>query len=139
LPCSFKTRDLVLNGDIAFGSEEQFENEALMAVRLANFLSSFLQIVDPTEVFPGKRVPDKELSEDQIIGETLALVLGDTKIWSAATYWDRNKFPNRTLFAPHAYKKELNTRKFRLEDLARLNKTSELYLYLIIDFKMEIT
>ncbi len=76
----------------------------------------------------GKRLPDKPLSEDQVIGETLALVLGDTRIWSSGTYWDRNKFTNRTLFAPYAYKRDLNTRKFKLEDLARLNKTSKLTL-----------
>jgi len=94
-----------------------------MAVRLANFLSGYMQIVDPSEVFPGKRVPDKPLSEDQMIAETLSLVLGDTKIWASGTFWERNKFTNRTLFAPYAYKKQLNTRKFKLEDLARLNST----------------
>lgn len=82
---------------------------------------------DPNEVYTGTRVPDKPLTEDQMIGETLALVLGNTRIWSAATYWERNKFTNRTFFAPYAYKTELNTRKFKVEDLARLNKTGELY------------
>lgn len=53
----------------------------------------------------------------------MALALGDSKIWSAGMYWDRNKFTNRTLFAPFAYKEQLNTRKFKVEDLARLNKT----------------
>jgi hypothetical protein len=97
-----------------------------MAVRLANFISGYLQIVDLDEVFPGKRVPDKPLSEDQMMGETLALVLGDSQIWSAGTYWERKKFPNRTLFAPFAYKLEENTRTgFKMEDLARLNSTSK--------------
>ena len=36
--------DLLLQGDIAFGVEKQFENEARMALRLANFLSAFLQV-----------------------------------------------------------------------------------------------
>ena len=44
----------LLQGDISYGSEEQFENEALMAVRTANFISAFLQVVDPKEIFPGK-------------------------------------------------------------------------------------
>jgi hypothetical protein len=57
------------------------------------------------------------------MAETLALVLGNTKIWAAGTFWERRKFPNRTLFAPYAYKEQLNTRKFKLEDLARLNST----------------
>ncbi|XP_063243657.1 uncharacterized protein LOC134542961 [Bacillus rossius redtenbacheri] len=123
----YHPQDLVLFGDISFGAEKQFENEAKMAVRLANFISAFLQIADPKEVYSGKRVPDRPLSEDQMIGETLALVLGDSKIWSAGMYWERNKFTNRTLFAPYAYKKEVGTRKLNVEDLARLNKTEELY------------
>ncbi|KAK7868072.1 hypothetical protein R5R35_005539 [Gryllus longicercus] len=123
----YRPQDLVLRGDISFGADKQFVNEAKMAVRLANFISAFLQISDPREVYSGKRVADKPLSEDQMIGETLALVMGDTKIWSAGTYWDRNKFTNRTLFAPFAYKKELNVRKFKVEDLARLNSTEEVY------------
>ena len=36
-----------------------------MAVRTANFLSAFLQVVDPKEIFPGTRVVDKPLTEDQ--------------------------------------------------------------------------
>ena len=113
-----------------------------MATRLANFISAFLQVVDPKEVFPGTRVVDKPLTEDQMIGnrfeflnlfldkpakfkdvisndfyttgEAVALVMGDTRIWSAGIYWDQNKFPNRTYFAPYAYKEELNTRKFKV-------------------------
>lgn len=137
----YDPHELVLTGDFNFGAHDQFINEARMAVRLANFISAFLQVMsyiiplywanvninnclqvsDPKEVYSGKRVADKPLSEDQMIGETLALVLGNSKIWSAGTYWQRNKFTNRTLFAPYAYKTELNTRKFKVEDLARLN------------------
>ncbi|XP_015589377.1 uncharacterized protein LOC107265002 [Cephus cinctus] len=126
--CSLYTPDeLSLHGDISFGAREFYENEAKMASRLANFISAFLQITDPTEVYTGKRVADKPLTEDQMIGETLALVMGDTRIWSAGTYWDRNKFTNRTFFAPFAYKKDWTSRKFKVEDLARLNDTDEVY------------
>ncbi|KAK0182119.1 hypothetical protein PV327_000286 [Microctonus hyperodae] len=126
--CSKYTKDeLTLHGDIGFGSTEFFENEAKMATRLANFISAFLQISDPHEVYSGTRVPDRPLSEDQMIGETLALLLGDTKIWSAGTYWERNKFTNRTFFAPYAWKTQLNSRKFKLEDLARLTQPEEVY------------
>ncbi|XP_053945795.1 uncharacterized protein LOC128855140 [Anastrepha ludens] len=124
---NFHPQDLILRGDVSYGAKEQFENEAKMAVRLANFVSAFLQISDPNEVYTGKRVADKPLTEDQMIGETLAIVLGDTKVWSAAMLWERNKFTNRTYFAPYAYKTELNTRKFKVEDIARLNKTHEIY------------
>ncbi|XP_059475327.1 uncharacterized protein LOC132196585 [Neocloeon triangulifer] len=125
---SYTNQELTLNGDISFGVEEQFGNEAKMAVRLANFISGFLQIVDPYEVYSGTRVADPPLSEDQMIAETLALLMGDSKIWSAGTFWERNKFTNRTLFAPFAFKEKLNTRKFKVEDLARLNGTEEVYL-----------
>lgn len=124
----FSPDDLVLHGDVSFGVDQQFENEARMALRLANFLSAFLQIVNSEEVFSGNRLADRPLTEDQLMAETLALVLGNTRIWGAGTFWERRKFPNRTLFAPYAYKEDLNTRKFKMEDLARLNSTEELYL-----------
>ena len=90
-----------------------------MAVRTANFISAFLQVVDPKEVFPGTRVTDKPLTEDQMIGEALAMVMGNTRVWSAGIYFDKNQFPNKTYFAPYAYKTQLNTRRFQVEDLAR--------------------
>uniref|UniRef100_A0A1B6IF03 GPR158/179 extracellular domain-containing protein n=1 Tax=Homalodisca liturata TaxID=320908 RepID=A0A1B6IF03_9HEMI len=124
---NYRKEDLNLHGDVSFGAEEFFANEAKMALRLANFISAFLQISDPKEVYSGKRLADKPLSEDQMMGETLAMVMGDSKIWAAGTYWERNKFTNRTFFAPYAYKTELNTRKFKMEDLARLNKSDEVY------------
>lgn len=125
---NFHKQDLFLRGDVAYGAKQQYENEAKMAVRLANFISAFLQVSDPNEVYSGKRVADKPLTEDQMFGETLAIVLGDTKVWSAGTYWERNKFTNRTYFAPLAYKSQLNTRDFMVEDVARLNgPNDELY------------
>lgn len=120
-----KPHELRLNGDISYGAEEQYKSQAYQAVRLANFISSYLQIVDTDEVFPGKRVPDKPLSEDQMFGETASLLMGDTRIWAAGVFWDRNKFTNRSLFAPFAYKNGLYTRNLKLEDLARINQTGE--------------
>lgn len=43
---SFHPQDLILRGDVGYGAKEQFENEAKMAVRLANFVSAFLQVTD---------------------------------------------------------------------------------------------
>jgi len=136
--------DLQLKGDISYGADEQFENEALMAVRTANFISAFLQVVDPKEIFPGTRVVDDPLTEDQMIGEALAIVMGNTRIMSAGIYFDENQFmvkpprngngrsedprhSTRAYFAPLAYKTELNTRKFEVEDLARLNTSDLIY------------
>ncbi|KAK7069808.1 hypothetical protein SK128_015419 [Halocaridina rubra] len=124
---SYPPDDLILRGDMAFGVENQFENEARMALRLANFISAFLQVVDHNEIFSGVRVVDQPLTEDQMMGEVLSLILGNSRVWASAMYWDRNKFTDRTLFAPLAYKTQLNTRKFSMEDLARLNSTREVY------------
>ena len=69
-----KTRsfdELHLKGDISWGADVQFKNEALQATRLANFISAFMQVVDPKEVFPGTRVTDKPLTEDQMIGTSM--------------------------------------------------------------------
>ncbi|ROT73464.1 hypothetical protein C7M84_008129 [Penaeus vannamei] len=123
----FHPDDLLLRGDIGFGMDKQFENEARMALRLANFLSAFLQVVDHKEIFSGVRVVDQPLSEDQMMGEVLSIILGNSRVWASGMYWDRSKFTNRTLFAPLAYKTELNTRKFGMEDLARLNSSREAY------------
>ena len=72
---NFHPQDLILHGDISHGAKE-----AKIALRLANFISAFLQISDPNEVYTGKRVANKRLTEDQMIGETLAMVMGNTKI-----------------------------------------------------------
>lgn len=114
-----------LPGDYGYGVEEFYENEAKMAVRLANFISSFLQISDPEEVYSGKRIADKPLNEDQMIAEVVALAFGNPRLWSVGVYWDRNKFTNRTYFAPYAYKEDRNALKLKVEDLARLNSTGK--------------
>ena len=98
-----------------------------MALRLANFASAFLQIVDHNEIFAGNRVVDRPFTEDQMMGEVLSILLGNNRVWSAGMYWDRSKFPNRTLFAPFAHKTTLNTRKYAMEDLARINNTRDVY------------
>ncbi|OXU20878.1 hypothetical protein TSAR_014574 [Trichomalopsis sarcophagae] len=123
----YTAEQLRLPGDIAHSVDEFYENEAKMATRLANFISSFLQVSDPEEVYSGKRVADKPLNEDQMIAEVVALLFGNSRIWSAGVYWDRNKFTNRTYFAPYGYKEKLNDLKLKVEDLARLNTTEELY------------
>ena len=125
---------LTLRGDIAYGKEEQLENQARMALRLANFISAFLQVVDPKEQFAEFRVPDKPLTRDQIIGEALATVIGDRRIQGCGVFFDRNQFnANTTLFAPYAYRKERNTRKFFVDDMSRFHQNSKQF-YLNHDY-----
>lgn len=109
---------LYLSGDVAYGKETQLENEARMALRLANFISSFLQLVDHKEQFAELRIPDRPLTEDQIIGEALSMVIGNRKILGCSVEFDRNQFTNRTVFAPLAYRKQRNDRDFSVIDQA---------------------
>ncbi|XP_042234491.1 uncharacterized protein LOC121874431, partial [Homarus americanus] len=76
----FPPDDLLLQGDIGFGMEKQFENEARMALRLANFLSAFMQLVNHNEIFSGVRVVDRPLTEDQMMGEVLSIILGNSRV-----------------------------------------------------------
>ncbi|GIY87594.1 hypothetical protein CEXT_418131 [Caerostris extrusa] len=110
---------LTLRGDVAYGKDVQLENEARTALRLANFISSFLQIVDPNDLFAEFRVPDRPLTEDQVIGEVLSTVIGNEKIQGCGAFFDRNQFINHTLFAPYAFRKERNAQNFFVEDMAR--------------------
>lgn len=121
--CEFYQRTapyrLQLPGDVAHGKEIQFENQARMALRLANFISAFLQVVDPTVSYAEFRVPDKSLTVDQIVGEVLSLVTGDLKLLGAGVFFDRNQFnSNHTYFAPYAWRPRREQRTFYVADLA---------------------
>uniref|UniRef100_T1JWG5 GPR158/179 extracellular domain-containing protein n=1 Tax=Tetranychus urticae TaxID=32264 RepID=T1JWG5_TETUR len=95
-----------------------FENQARMALRLANFISAFLQVVDPTVSYAEFRVPDKSLTTDQMIGEVLSLVSGDLKLLGAGVFFDRNQFnANYTYFAPYAWRPRRELRAFNVIDL----------------------
>uniref|UniRef100_A0A131YZN5 Integral to membrane n=1 Tax=Rhipicephalus appendiculatus TaxID=34631 RepID=A0A131YZN5_RHIAP len=110
---------LRLPGDVAHGRDWHLENEARSAVRLANFLSGFLQTVDPKELFAEFRVPDRSLTQDQIIGEAMSLVAGNQRILGCGVYFDRKQFPGRHLYAPYAYRRHRNERRFYIDDMAR--------------------
>ena len=113
--CHWQTHEeLHLKGDLPWGAERQFENEALTAVCTANFISTFLQVVDPKELFPGTRVIDAPLNEDQMIGEAPAIVMGNTRVYSTGIYWEANMFDaNPMHFTPYAYQTQLNTTRFQ--------------------------
>lgn len=113
---------LHLRGDIAHGKEKQFENEARMALRLANFISAFMQVVNPEERYAEFRVPDSPLTKDQIIGEILSIVVSNLKILGATAMFDRNQFPDKKnpYFAPYAFKTRRELRTFYVRDMAML-------------------
>lgn len=133
---------LKLPGNIAYGKESQFENQARGALRVSHFISSFLQVVDTKEVFAEFRVPDKPLTKDQIIGEALSTLIGDRQIQGIGIWFDRNQLsqhqqqhhnnkPHSTggnqnnYFAPYAYRLERNARNFFVNDMASRSANSE--------------
>lgn len=88
---TYEPTDRFLPGDAAYGVEKQFEPQGRTALRLAHFLSNFLQNVDEYEQF-GNLKGDRRLNETHIFGEILATVMGDFKILSAGCYFDQYKF-----------------------------------------------
>lgn len=111
---------LKLSGNFAYGKEQQFENQARNALRLSHFISSFLQTIDPKEVFAEFRVPDKPLSKDQLIGEALSTLISDRQLVGVGIWFDRQQ-----PFAPYAYRLERNTRNFFVIDMAGKSSSSD--------------
>lgn len=87
----YESTDLFLPGDAGYGVETQFEPQGRTALRLAHFLSNFLQNVDEYEQY-GNLKGDRRLNETHIFGEVLAMVMGDFKVSSAGAYFDQYKF-----------------------------------------------
>lgn len=114
---------LKLPGNFAHGKEQQFENQARAALRLSHFISSFIQLIDPRELFAEFRKPDKPLTKDQIMGEVLSSLASDRQIQGIGVFFDRNKFNSESsspteYFAPYAYRLERNARNFYIQDMA---------------------
>lgn len=105
---------LHLPGNVAYGKEKQFENQARAALRLSHFISSFLQLLDPNELFAEFRVSDKPLTRDQLIGESLSTLIGDRQLVGVGIWLER---PGN-LGAPYAYRLERNARNFFVLDMA---------------------
>ena len=105
---TYINEELELPGDVSYGVEEQFGNEARVALRLAHFLSNFLQNIDRFEEYGNLR-GDALLNIEQIFGEVLANVMGDLKIKGSGVFFDIDKFEGpdgerRQFFGPFAYR-----------------------------------
>lgn len=115
---------LKLHGDVAYGKEQLFENQARTALRLAHFISAFNQITDPTEKF-FERTADLPLNEQQLFAEVLANVMGDMRILSSGIYYENSKFPGKVYFAPTGERTSRNARAFYAEDYALYVKSKD--------------
>lgn len=119
---------LSMFGDVGFGKEEQLDNQARVGLRLAQFLSAFLQIADHDYEMTD-RLPDRPLNEHQLFGEVLANVAGDLKILSSGIFYDYGKFPGKLYFGPMAYRTSRNTLSFNAVDQAIfVNDTNRAYV-----------
>ena len=104
----YKTEELQLPGDVAYGADKQFSYQARTAVRLAHFLSNFLQNIDIYEEYGNLR-GDKLLNIELIFGEVLANVMGDLKLKGSGVFYDIDKYQGptgrtRQYFGPYAYR-----------------------------------
>lgn len=126
--CLYSNNKPNLPGDVTYGKEIQFENQARAALKISHFLSSFFQIVESNEAFAEFRVPDKPLTKDQMIGEALSTLMSDRQIQGIGILFDRNQFSQRkseSYFAPYAYRLERNTRNFYVHDMSLTNPSSD--------------
>jgi hypothetical protein len=121
--CEFMTEDeLTMPGDVLNDVDIQFESQARLALTISHFLSSFYQIINPSEDFPLRKA-ELELTDEQLIGEVLAAAGGDYKVVGVGIYFDRGKFRNYRLpyFGPYAFRPEKDvSRKFTVVDWAGL-------------------
>jgi len=105
---TYKKEELELPGDVSYGVDQQFSNQARTALRLAHFLSNFLQNIDRYEEYGNLR-GDNLLNVELIFGEALANVMGDFKIKGSGVFYDIDKFEGpdgrtRQYFGPYAYR-----------------------------------
>ncbi len=121
--CEFMTEDeLTMPGDVLNDVDIQFESQARLALTLSHFLSSFYQIINPSEDFPLRKA-EMELTDEQLIGEVLAAAGGDYKVVGVGIFFDRGKFLNYRLpyFGPYAFRLENDiSRKYIVVDWAGL-------------------
>ena len=121
--CEFMTEDeLTMPGDVLNDVDIQFESQARLALTLSHFLSSFYQIINPSEDFPLRKA-ESELTDEQLIGEVLAAAAGDYKVVGVGIFFDRGKFSNHRLpyFGPYAFRSENDiSRRYVVVDWAGL-------------------
>ncbi|XP_041376152.1 uncharacterized protein LOC121388737 [Gigantopelta aegis] len=109
--CHTKPKNLLyLPGDVGYGFDSQFETEGRTALRLAHFVSNFLQNTSPNDNFGTLRGGGR-LHMEHLFGEVLANVMANHKILSSGIFWDTHQFVNqddstREFFGPLAYKKQ---------------------------------
>ena len=109
--CHTKPKNLLfMAGDVGYGFDKQFEAEGRTALRLAHFVSNFLQNTSPDENFGILRGGGR-LHMEHLFGEVLANVMANHKILSSGIFWDTYQFANqdgsmKEFFGPLAYKQQ---------------------------------
>ena len=116
---------LELPGEVAYGADSQFDNQARMALRISHLLSNFMQNVAPDENF-GYLITGGRLHQDILFGEVLSNVLADFKVAESGIYYEPYVFENqdgtsRELFGPKAWRVD-DENKFYALDSAGLKR-----------------
>ena len=123
---TFKDEELQLPGDVSYGARKQFSPQARTALRLAHFLSNFLQNVDFYEEYGNLRA-DNLLNVDQIFGEVLANVMGDYRVLGSGVFFDRDKYRGpdgntKQFFGPYAWRTSVSGTRYLALDYAGFEK-----------------
>lgn len=110
----------MLPGSASFGADVQFSGQAASALRLAHFLSAFLQLgIGLTGSEYGEVRLGQRLHEYHILGEAVANVAGDTSLVSSGVLFARGVWPDRPAFGPTAFRSSgLKSASFVAHDLA---------------------
>ena len=109
--CHRKPKNLLyMSGDVGYGFDKQFEAEGRTALRLAHFVSNFLQNTSPDENFGILRGGGR-LHMEHMFGEVLGNAMANHKILSSGIFWDKYQFVNqdgskKEFFGPLAFKKK---------------------------------
>lgn len=122
---------LHMTEDVIYGASEQLEAQGRTALRIAHYLSNFLQnaetlhgILSSTSEFTN---PFRHgLNEDQIFGDIIAAMLADSKLAGVGVFFDKNKFDTdhgttKEFFGPFAYRQSVEgeeTEKVQAVDYA---------------------
>ena len=120
---SKQLHELLLPGDAGHGVDKQFEAQGRTALRLAHFLSNFLQNVDEYEEFGNLR-GDRRINETQIFAEVIANIMSDFRVLGSGVFFERYKFRmsppinntdpalasgiTREFFGPYAFRQQMD-------------------------------
>ena len=123
--------------EVGYGANKFFDPQSRMAVRLSNFLSNIYQNVFANESLGAIR-SNETVNVELLFGETLAMVMGDVRIYSAGVWFDIDKYSGREgrreFFAPFAWRPDAAAGKtvstsYKAKDMAGEHPKLQQYVF----------